>query len=59
MVDNRLIGSILIMGGLIIAGFGGTMSTWQVALFYIIGFLIAFAGLGLLLKDYRSRKGEL
>ena len=59
MVDNRLSGSLLIVFGLIIAGFGGTMGTLQVALFYIIGFLMAFTGLGLLLKEYRSRKEDL
>ncbi len=58
MVDNRFTGSFLIVFGLILAGYGGTMSTWEVALFYIIGFLIAFIGLGLLLKEYRSRKED-
>ena len=55
-MDDRVIGSILIFFGLFIAaGLGGTMSTIFAAIFYIVGFLMAFVGLGLLLK-YRKAK---
>jgi len=55
-MDDRVIGSILIFLGLFIAaGLGGTMSDVSAAVFYIVGFLMAFVGLGLLLK-YRKAK---
>ena len=55
-MDDRVIGSILNFLGLFIAaGLGGTMSTIFAAIFYIVGFLMAFVGLGLLLK-YRKAK---
>ena len=55
-MDDRVIGSILIFVGLFIAaGLGGTMSDIFSAVFYIVGFLMAFAGLGFLLK-YRKAK---
>ena len=54
-MDDRLTGSLLIFLGLLIAtGLGGTMSDIYAAVFYIVGFLMAFLGLGLLLK-YRKR----
>ena len=58
---DLIIGVVLIIIGLSIAGLGGTMSNITQALFYIIGFLLAFAGLGFLLKYYRktsNNKGE-
>ena len=55
-MGHRLTGSILIFFGLFIAaGLGGTMSDINAAIFYIMGFLMAFVGLGLLLK-YRKAK---
>ncbi|MFX1517873.1 MAG: hypothetical protein ACFFC6_16350 [Promethearchaeota archaeon] len=53
-MDNRIIGAILIIIGLIIAGSGGTMSTVASAIFYIVGFLVAFAGLGILVTSHRK-----
>ncbi len=53
-MDDRLIGSLLIVIGLLVAGLGGTMSTAISAFYYIFGFLTAFAGLGLLLKYRKS-----
>ena len=53
-MDDRLTGSILIILGLLIAGLGGTMSNVLLAVFYIVGFLMAFVGLGLLLKYRRA-----
>ena len=53
-MDDRIIGSALIIVGLLIAGLGGTMSSALLAIFYIVGFLTAFAGLGFFLK-YRKR----
>jgi hypothetical protein len=53
-MDDRIIGSVLIIVGLLIAGLGGTMSSALLAIFYIVGFLTAFAGLGFFLK-YRKR----
>lgn len=55
-MDDRLLGAALIIIGLSIAGFGGTMGDIISALFYIIGFLIAFAGLGLFVKYWKSTK---
>ena len=49
-MDDRIIGGFLIIIGLAIAGFGGTMSTVGSAFFYIVGFLVAFAGLGFFVK---------
>jgi hypothetical protein len=55
-MDDRLTGAILIFLGLFVAtGLGGTMSNIYAAIFYIAGFLMAFLGLGLLLK-YRKAK---
>ncbi|MHA1976313.1 MAG: hypothetical protein ACW98F_16600 [Candidatus Hodarchaeales archaeon] len=51
---DLLIGSLLIIVGLLIAGLGGTMSTSIAAVYYIIGFLIAFVGLGFFLKYRKS-----
>ncbi|MFX0122812.1 MAG: hypothetical protein ACFFAE_04185 [Candidatus Hodarchaeota archaeon] len=47
-------GAALIIIGLAIAGFGGTMSTVESAIFYIAGFLLAFVGLGFFVKSYRE-----
>jgi hypothetical protein len=52
-MDDRMIGSILIIFGLLLAGLGGTMSTALLAIFYIVGFLMAFVGIGFFLK-YRK-----
>ncbi len=57
-MDDRLIGSILIIFGLVIAGLGGTMSNVLLAVFYIIGFLLAFVGLGFFLKYRKSTLQE-
>ena len=57
-MDDRLIGSILIIFGLLIAGLGGTMSNVLLAVFYIVGFLMAFVGLGFLLKYRKSTLRE-
>ena len=57
-MDDRLIGSILIVIGLLIAGLGGTMSNVLLAVFYIVGFLMAFVGLGFLLKYRKSSLQE-
>ncbi|MHA2307470.1 MAG: hypothetical protein ACXACU_18985 [Candidatus Hodarchaeales archaeon] len=54
-MDERLTGSILIIIGLTIAGFGGTMSSIEQVIFYIIGFLMAFVGLGFFIK-YRKKQ---
>lgn len=54
-MDDRVTGAILIFFGLLIAGLGGTMSNIFLAVFYIVGFLMAFVGLGFLLK-YRKAK---
>ena len=51
-------GAALIIIGLAIAGFGGTMSTVGSAIFYIVGFLVAFAGLGFFVKNYRNSSLE-
>ena len=53
-MDDRIIGSFLIIVGLLLAGLGGTMSSALLAIFYIVGFLTAFAGLGFFLK-YRKQ----
>ncbi|MHA1995353.1 MAG: hypothetical protein ACW97Z_12495 [Candidatus Hodarchaeales archaeon] len=53
---DLLIGSVLIIIGLLIAGFGGTMSTAISAVYYIFGFLTAFAGLGFFLKYRKSTR---
>lgn len=57
-MDDRLLGSGLIVIGLLIAGLGGTMSNVLLAIFYIVGFLMAFVGLGLLLKYRKARLRE-
>ncbi|MHA1542708.1 MAG: hypothetical protein ACTSQH_07005 [Candidatus Hodarchaeales archaeon] len=57
-MDDRLIGSILIIFGLLIAGLGGTMSNVLLTVFYIVGFLMAFVGLGFLLKYRKSTLRE-
>ena len=54
-MDDRIIGSLLIIFGLLLAGLGGTMSTALLAVFYIAGFLLAFISLGFFLK-YRKTK---
>jgi hypothetical protein len=53
-LKDLIVGAALVIVGLLMAGFGGTIGDWTSALFYIIGFLIAFVGLGLLLKYYRK-----
>ncbi|MFW9903080.1 MAG: hypothetical protein ACFFFH_01995 [Candidatus Thorarchaeota archaeon] len=53
-MNDRIIGAALIIIGLAIAGFGGTMSTIERAIFYIVGFLVAFAGLGFFVKYKRK-----
>ena len=57
-MDYRLIGSILIVVGLLLAGLGGTMSTIEQAFFYIGGFLMAFAGLGFFIAYRRHKLGS-
>ena len=52
-MDDRIIGAALIIVGLAIAGYGGTMSTVESAIFYIVGFFVAFAGLGFFVKYSR------
>jgi uncharacterized RDD family membrane protein YckC len=54
-MDYRLIGSILIIVGLLLAGLGGTMSTFVQAIFYIVGFLMAFVGLGFFITYRRNQ----
>ena len=54
LMDDRIIGAALIIVGLAIAGFGGTMSTIESAIFYVVGFLVAFAGLGFFVKYKRK-----
>lgn len=54
MVKDLVVGAALIIFGLLMAGFGGTMNDWTRALFYIVGFVVAFIGLGILLKYYRK-----
>ncbi len=53
-MGDRLNGIILIVIGLSIAGLGGTMSDIMYAVFYIVGFLTAFTGLGFFIKYYRK-----
>jgi len=53
-MGDRIIGAVIIIIGLIIAGSGGTMSTAGSTIFYIVGFLVAFAGLGILVKSHRK-----
>ncbi|MFX1536547.1 MAG: hypothetical protein ACFFDI_20210 [Promethearchaeota archaeon] len=57
-MDDWIIGAALIIIGLAIAGFGGTMSTIESAIFYIVGFLVAFAGLGFFVKYKRKTSLE-
>lgn len=57
-MDERVAGSFLIIVGLSIAGFGGTMSSIQMAIFYIIGFLMAFVGLGFFIKYRKNQINE-
>lgn len=52
-MDDRIIGAALVIIGLSIAALGGTMSSWEYAIYYIVGFLTAFAGLGFFIKYYR------
>ncbi|MFX0085606.1 MAG: hypothetical protein ACFFAU_08025 [Candidatus Hodarchaeota archaeon] len=54
-MDYRLIGSFLIIAGLLLAGLGGTMSTIEQAVFYIVGFLMAFVGLGFFIAYRRNQ----
>ncbi len=54
-MDDRVIGAALIIIGLVLVTlFGGTMSTISEVIFYISGFLIAFAGLGVFVVYYRK-----
>ena len=53
---DLVIGSLLIIIGLLIAGLGGTMSTAMSAVYYILGVVIAFVGLGFFLKYRKSTK---
>lgn len=56
-MDDRILGSILIIVGIVTAAsFGRTMSTPIEAAFYIGGFFIAFIGLGLLAKYWKRTK---
>ncbi len=48
-----LIGTIMVVVGLIIAGFGGTGETLQKAVLYILGFIIALSGLKFFYDVYR------
>ena len=57
-MDDRIIGAALIIIGLAIAGLGGTMSTIEFAISYILGFLVAFAGLGFFVKYKRKTSLE-
>ncbi|MHA1214471.1 MAG: hypothetical protein ACTSR2_02195 [Candidatus Hodarchaeales archaeon] len=57
-MDNRLSGSILIVVGLFIAGFGGTAGDFTSSIYYVIGFLIAFVGLGLFLKYWKAHSSR-
>lgn len=55
-MDDRLIGLLLIIIGIITAtSFGGTMSTPIEAIFYIGGILIALLGLRPFIKHWRNR----
>ena len=54
-MDDRITGSFLVIVGLLIAGFGGSMSTIEQAIAYAVGFLIAFVGLGFFIR-YRRKK---
>ena len=53
-MDDRIVGAGLVIIGLTIAGLGGTMSTVESAISYIVGFLVAFAGLGFFVKYHRK-----
>jgi len=57
-MDDRVTGSILIFFGLLIAGLGGTMSDIFLAVYYIVGFLMAFVGLGFFLKYRKAQLQE-
>ncbi|WP_455140255.1 hypothetical protein [Candidatus Hodarchaeum mangrovi] len=57
-MDERILGGFLIIIGLFLAGFGGTAGDVISAFFYIVGFLIAFAGLGLFLKYWKSHSSR-
>ena len=58
-MDDRLFGGFLIIIGIFLAArFGETAGSPVAAFFYILGFLIAFAGLGLLLKYWRSHSSR-
>ncbi len=48
-----LIGTIMVVVGLLIAGFGGTGETLPKAILYIVGFLIALSGLKFFYDVYR------
>ncbi|MHA2075512.1 MAG: hypothetical protein ACW97X_12905 [Candidatus Hodarchaeales archaeon] len=58
-MDERITGSILVICGLAIAGSGQTMSSIQQIIFYIVGFLTAFVGLGFFIKYRRRQYNEL
>ncbi|MFX0181684.1 MAG: hypothetical protein ACFE95_01280 [Candidatus Hodarchaeota archaeon] len=52
-MDLRLIGIIMIAVGLFMAGFGGTMSSINQTVFYIVGFVLALTGAGLIFRYYK------
>ena len=61
-MDQRIIGAFLVVIGLSIAGFGGTMGDWRQAIFYIVGLLMALVGAVVFRKYYQSsnhRRQEL
>lgn len=55
---DRLIGALLIIIGLAMAGFGGTMSSIAEVIFYAGGFLTALVGGGFFVKYYRRSSNE-
>ena len=55
-MDDRITGSFFVIVGLLIAGFGGSMSTIEQAIAYAVGFLIAFVGLGFFIRYRRKIK---
>jgi uncharacterized membrane protein YiaA len=58
-MDLRLIGIIMIIIGLFMAGFGGTMSSIYQTVFYIVGFVLALAGAGLIFRYYKRAPGTI
>jgi hypothetical protein len=57
-MTDRIIGTFLIIIGLAIAGFGGTMSTISETVFYIVGMLTALVGGGFFVKYYKRSSKE-